>query len=137
MPTIHLEIVTPEHVAYEDDVDSILLPTTDGEIAILPLHTPLLTQVIPGELVVSKNGQNLYLAIGEGFAEITQTNVRVLADMALQQAEIDEDAVQIAIRKAEESLSREQLAGEQLAAVQATLQKSLAQLKVKRRRNNN
>ncbi|MCS7009690.1 MAG: ATP synthase F1 subunit epsilon, partial [Chthoniobacterales bacterium] len=118
MPTIHLEIVTPEHVAYEDDVDSILLPTTDGEIAILPLHTPLLTQVIPGELVVSKNGQNLYLAIGEGFAEITQTNVRVLADMALQQAEIDEDAVQIAIRKAEESLSREQLAGEQLAAVQ-------------------
>ena len=81
MATLRLEIVTPETRAYSDDVDMVVIPATEGEIGVLPMHVPLMTQITPGELVVLKGNQTLHLAIGEGFVEVTQERVNVLTDM--------------------------------------------------------
>jgi len=134
MAKLQLEIVTPECKAYSDEVDSVVVPGIEGELGILPMHVPLMTQILPGELKVQKDGKEFHLAVGEGFLEVTQTTVSVLTDMAVKESEIDESAVEEAIRRAEESMKNEHLGAEELATVQASLQKSLAQLRVKRRR---
>ena len=135
MPTLKLEIVTPEKVAYSDDVDSVLLPAVEGEMGVLPMHIPLLTQIKPGELLVSKGGTKHFLAVGEGFVSIDQTSVKVMTDMALESEHIDESAAEAAVQRAREAMARKDLGSEETAAVQAALAKSLAQLHVKRRRH--
>ena len=131
---LHLEIVTPEARAYSEEVDAVVVPGLEGELGILPGHIPLMTQILPGELRVTRDGQELNLAVGEGFLEVTATRVSVLTDMAVKENEIDESMVEEAIRRAEEQMKTENLGSEDMAMVQAALQKSLAQLKVKRRR---
>jgi F-type H+-transporting ATPase subunit epsilon len=134
--TLRLEIVTPENRAYSEDVEMVVLPGVEGEMGILPMHVPLMTQIKPGELVVTKGGQRVHLAVGEGFVEITQERVSVLTDMAIDERQIDESAAEAAVKRAEEALKGKELGGEEAAAVQAALAKSLAQLHVKRRRRN-
>jgi len=133
MATLRLEIVTPETRAYSDDVDMVVIPATEGEIGVLPMHVPLMTQITPGELVVLKGNQTLHLAIGEGFVEVTQERVNVLTDMAIEERQIDEAAAEAAVKRAEDALARQDYGDEESAAVQASLAKSLAQLRVKRR----
>ena len=133
--TLRLEIVTPESKAYSDDVELVVLPAVEGEIGVYPMHVPLLTQILPGELIVTKGGHTQHLAVGEGFVEITQERVNVLVDMAIEERAIDESAAEAAVKRAEEALSKaHELGSEETAAVQAALAKSLAQLHVKRRR---
>ena len=132
--TLRLDIVTPEKQAYSDDVELVVLPGAVGEMGVYPGHMPLMTQILPGELVVTKGGQRLHLAVGEGFVEITQTRVAVLTDMAIEESHIDESAAEAAVKRAQEAMANKDLAGEESAAVQAALMKSLAQLHVKRRR---
>lgn len=134
MATLRLEIVTPEATAYSDDVDMVVIPGVEGELGILPQHVPLLTQLQPGELMVSKGGQTLWLAVGDGFVEVTQEKVSVLTDMAIEEKEIDEAAAQAAIERAEAAMREQALGGEEVAALEASLRKSLAQLKVKHRK---
>ena len=133
--TLRLEIVTPEKRAYSDDVEFVVLPGVEGEMGIFPMHVPLMTQIKPGELVVTKGGQRTHLAIGEGFVEITQDRVSVLTDMAIEEAHIDEAAAEAAVKRAQQSMTDKDLGGEEAVAVQAALSKSLAQLHVKRRRH--
>ena len=135
MPTLRLEIVTPEARTYSDDVEMVVVPGVEGELGILPRHIPLLTALKPGELKVTRNGQNLYLAVGEGFVEVTQDSVTVLTDMAIEEKAINEAAAEEAVRRAEEALRADHMGSEEVAAVAASLQKSLAQLHVKRRRH--
>lgn len=134
MATLRLEIVTPQAKTYSDDVDMVVVPGIEGELGILPMHAPLMTQLKPGELRVLKGGQELYLAVGEGFVEVTQEAVSILTDMAVEETAIDEAAAQAAVEKAEASMQDESLGAEEIATVQAALQKSLAQLHLKRRR---
>ena len=135
MATLKLEIVTPEKSAYSDDVDSVVLPAIEGEMGVLPMHIPLMTMIKPGEVVVKKGGTETFLAVGEGFVTINQTSVKVLTDMALEWEAIDEGAAEAAVKRAQEAIaSKHELGGEEAAAVQAALAKSLAQLHVKRRR---
>ena len=134
MATLKLEIVTPEAKTYSEDVDMITLPGIDGEMGIYPQHVPLMTQVVAGEVIVRKGGQDHFLAIGEGFAEITGDHVAILTDMAIRAENIDEGAAEEARKRAEARLS-EKLDDEQVAAASAALAQSLAQLKVKRRRH--
>ncbi len=134
MATLRLEIVTPESKTYSDDVDSVVIPGAEGELGILPQHAGLMTQLLPGELRITKNGQESRLAVGEGFVEVTGEKVSVLTDMAVPEHDINESAAEEAIRRAEAAMKDEHLDAEGLAAVQASLQKSLAQLRVKRRR---
>jgi F-type H+-transporting ATPase subunit epsilon len=133
MATLKLEIVTPEAKVYSDEVDYVLVPGAEGELGVLPEHAPLLTQLAAGELIATKAGQEHRMAIGEGFVEITPTAVSILTDMAVEEANIDETSVQEAIKRAQEAMRNNHLHDEELAAVEASLQKSLAQLKVKRR----
>jgi len=132
---LRLEIVTPEAKTYSDDVDSVVIPGIDGELGVLPLHAPLMTQLEPGELRVLKGGQELCLAVGEGFVEITPEKVAVLTDMAVKESDIDESAAEEAIRRAEQAMSGEKLSNEEYAANNAALLRSLALIKVKRRRH--
>lgn len=135
MSTLKLEIITPEAKAYSDDVSHVVLPATDGEIGIYPLHVPLMTQIRPGELRVSKAGEpDLYLAVGEGFVQVTAEKVSVLTDMAVKEQDIDIGKAEEALKRAEEALKQKGLAPEAEAAVQAAIMKSTAQLHVKRRR---
>jgi F-type H+-transporting ATPase subunit epsilon len=135
MAKLSLEIVTPEGRAYSDQVDMVVLPATEGEMGVLPMHAPVMTQISPGELVVSKGAERFYLAVGSGFVEITQTHVNVLTDMALEEKGIDEAAAEAAVKRAEEALKAHEFGSEEAASVQVALAKSLAQLRVKRRRH--
>jgi len=130
--TLRLEIVTPETKAYSEDVDMVVLPGRDGELGVYPQHVPVLTTLQPGELRVFKGGQETSLAVGDGFAEITADSVSVLTDMAMESSAIDEAAAEAAVARAQAAM-KEDLGGEEVAAVSASLQKALAQLHVKRR----
>lgn len=132
MATLKLEIITPEATAYSEDVEMVTLPGAEGELGVYPNHVPLLTTLHPGELRVLKGGQETSLAIGEGFVEITGTSVSVLTDMALTPAVIDEKAAEAAVARAQAAM-KEDLGAEEVAAIQASLGKALAQLHVKRR----
>ncbi len=130
--TLKLEIVTPDAKVFSDDVEMVTLPGVEGEMGIYPNHVPLMTQIAPGEIVARKNGQDIFLAIGDGFVEITGDHVAILSDMAIRAENIDEAKAEEARRRAEARLG-EKLSDEEAAAVQAALAHSLAQLKVKRR----
>src|SRR4051812_1883031 len=99
-----LEIVTPEARVYSDTIDTVVIPTTEGEVGILPGHIPLLTQVAHGELRVTKNGQTQLLAVGGGFAEVADDAVHILAEHAITAEKIDEHAVEAALKRAEDEL---------------------------------
>jgi F-type H+-transporting ATPase subunit epsilon len=131
---VRLEIVTPESKSFSDDVDSVVIPGFEGEIGVLPMHAPLMTLLQPGELRVLKNGEETRLAVGEGFVEITQEKIAVLTDMAVKESEIDESAAEEAIKRAEEAMRSERMSDEEQATTKAALMRSLALVRVKRRR---
>jgi len=135
MATLKLEIVTPEAKIFSDDVEIVYVPGVEGELGILPRHIPLMTMIKPGELRVGSNGKETYMAVGEGFVEVTGETVTVLTDMAVEEHAIDETVAEAAVKRAQEALRGEHLGAEEVASVQAALQKSLAQLHVKRRRH--
>ena len=130
--TLKLEIVTPDAKVYSEDVEMVTLPGSEGEMGIYPEHVPLLAQVVPGELIVRKAGKDFFLAIGEGFVEITGERVAIMTDMAIRAENIDEAKAEEARRRAEARLA-EDIDDEESAMVNAALSHSLAQIKVKRR----
>jgi F-type H+-transporting ATPase subunit epsilon len=132
MATIKLEIVTPEAKIYSEDVDMVTLPGIEGEMGIYPMHIPLMTQVVAGEVAARKGGQDYFLAVGDGFVEVTGDRVAILTDMAIRAENIDEAKAEEARKRAEARLS-EKLSEEETATVQAALLNSLTQLNVKRR----
>jgi F-type H+-transporting ATPase subunit epsilon len=130
--TLKLEIVTPDGTAYSEDVDMVTLPGVEGQMGVYPQHVPLLTQMVPGEIVVRKGGQDYFLAVGEGMIEVTADHVALLTDMAIAAEHIDEAKAEEARRRAEARL-QEKLSDEEVASVNSALAHSLAQLHVKRR----
>ena len=133
MAVLKLEIVTPEAKVYSEDVDMVTLPGVEGEMGIFPMHIPLMTQIAAGEIVARKGGQDFFLAVGEGFVEVTGDRVAILTDMAIKADDIDETRADEARKRAEARLA-EKLNDEETATVQAALLHSLTQLNVKRRR---
>ena len=130
--TIKLEIVTPEAKTYSEDVNMVTLTGTEGEMGILPGHMALMTQLVAGEIIVNKGEETISLAVGDGFVQVTGERIAILTDMAIRAENIDEAAAEQARQKAEARL-KQKLSDEELAAVQASLAHSSAQLKVKRR----
>jgi F-type H+-transporting ATPase subunit epsilon len=131
--TLQLQIVTPEAQTFSDQVEMVTLPGIEGEMGVYPNHVPLMTQLVPGEIVVRKKGQDFFLAVGDGFVEITGERVAILTDMAMRVEQIDEAKAEEARHRAEARLA-EHLDDGEAAAVQAALANSLAQINVKRRR---
>ncbi len=92
--TLRLEIVTPDEVAYSADVEMVTLPGVEGQLGILPQHVSLMTQMVPGEIIVRKDGSDQFLAVGEGLVEISGDHVAILTDMAIEADKIDEAKVE-------------------------------------------
>ena len=131
-----LQIVTPEGKAFSDEVSDVVLPGGSGEMDVLPNHSNLVSTLVPGELrYKGADGHMHEMAIGAGFAEIQGDHVNVLTDMALKDSQIDEKAVEAALQRAQDRLKEtEHLGAEEVAAVEAAIANSLAQLKLKRKR---
>ena len=131
--TLKLEIITPQATVFSEDVHMVTLPAVDGQIGVYPHHMRLITQIEPGEVIVTKDGQDRYLAVGEGLVEVGSTHVAIVTDMAIPSEKIDEAKVEAARERAAARL-REKISDEEVASVNASLARSLAQLHVKRRR---
>jgi F-type H+-transporting ATPase subunit epsilon len=134
---LQLDIVTPEKSIFSGLVDNVYLPGADGEMGILPEHAGLVTALKAGILHYLHNGQEVPLAIGSGFAEVTQKKVVVLTDMALGEEEIDIARAEAAIKRAEEKLSsvEHSLDAEEVAYLQGNIAKATAAISIKRRTN--
>ena len=131
--TIRLEIVTPDAVVYDEDVLMVTMPCVTGQMGVYPMHVPLITQIVPGELIVQHpDGRDRFLAVGEGLVDIEADRVSIATDMAIPQERIDEARAEEARQRAAARLE-EKLSDEEVAAVNASLVRSLAQLRVKRR----
>ena len=131
--TLKLEIVTPEAKVFFDDVEMVTLTGTEGEMGILPLHMPLMTQLVAGEIIAQKNGENIFLAVGDGFVQVTGDRVSILTDMAIEADNIDEAKAEEARRLAEARLAQK-ITDEEAAHIRAALAHATTQLKVKRTR---
>jgi F-type H+-transporting ATPase subunit epsilon len=130
--TLKLEIVTPETKVFSEMVESVILQGVEGQMTILPQHVRLMTQLVPGEMIVRKGGRDQFLAVGEGLADISGDRVAIATDMAVAAENIDEAKAEEARQRAAARL-REKLSSEEVASVNASLARSLAQLRVKRR----
>ena len=133
-PTLRLQIVTPEKVAFSEDVSMVTVPAIDGQIGIYPQHVRLITQMAPGELSVTTDGGEILLAVGEGLVVVTGDRVEILTDMAIRAEDIDEAKAEEARQRAAARL-QEKISEESLAAVNASVIRALAQLQVRRRRS--
>jgi len=98
--TMRLEIVTPDGTAYSQDVEMVTMDAVEGQIGILPYHTRLMTQLVPGENDCSQRRHEELLAVGEGLVVVTGTHVSVLTDMAIAAEKIDEAKVEEARQRA-------------------------------------
>ena len=134
MAKLLLEIVTPEAKAFSGEVEMVVLPGVEGELGILPMHVPLMTQLLPGEVRILQDGKQTELVVGTGFVEVSQTHVSILTDMAMADTEIDEAAAEEAMKQAEARAKEKDLNSEEVAEIESAIARSLAQLKFKRRR---
>ncbi len=130
-----LEIVTPESRVYSETVDSVVIPALEGEVGILPGHLPLLVQVADGELRVTKGAETRDLVIGGGFAQVEGDRVKVLAEFAIQAAQIDEQAAVRAQQRAEEALKgATALDPAEIERLEGIVRFSVAQIAARRKR---
>jgi len=130
-----LEIVTPEARVFSDTIDTVVIPTIDGEIGILPGHIPLLTQVQDGELRVTKGTVVSFLAVGGGFAQVSGDKVSILAERAITEDKIDEKAVENAMQRAEQAIKEaKDMDPAEFEHLQNMVRFSGTQLALKRRR---
>ena len=133
--TLRLLIVTPQGPMFSEDVDDgHAARASPARLGIYPDHVPLITQLIPGEIIVEQGGRERFLAVGGGLVDITASQVSILTDMAVAAENIDEARAEEARQRAAARLA-EKLSDEEIASVNAALVRSLAQLQVKRRRH--
>jgi F-type H+-transporting ATPase subunit epsilon len=133
--SLTLEIVTPEARVFSDTIDTVVIPTVDGEIGILPGHIPLLTQVQDGELRVTKGNVVSFLAVGGGFAQVSGDKVSILAERAITEEKIDEKAVENAMQRAEQAIKEaKDMDPAEFEHLQNMVRFSGTQLALKRRR---
>jgi F-type H+-transporting ATPase subunit epsilon len=130
-----LEIVTPEARVYSETVDSVVIPTVEGEVGILPGHVPLMTQVGAGELRAIKGNTTELLIVGGGFAQVTAEKVSILADSAIEEQQIDVNVVEDAMKRAQDALKgTASLSPADVERLEAIVRFSVAQLTVKKKR---
>lgn len=132
MPSFQLDIVTPERTAYSDSVNALSVPTPSGTIGVLPKHVGLFSVLGEGEIKITTGSKDLYLAIGGGFMEVTKEKVSILVSRAVHADELNEKAITEAHAQAREIVTSN-VKGEELAAAQAILRRSVLEMKVIRR----
>src|SRR3974377_1201217 len=130
--TLKVKIITPDATAYSDEGEMVTLAGIEGQMGVYPQHVPLMTQMVPGEILLRQNGVEHAMAVGEGLVEVTGDHVSILTDMAIAAEHIDEAKVEEARQRAEARL-REKLSDEEVASVNGSIARAAAQLRVKRR----
>jgi F-type H+-transporting ATPase subunit epsilon len=131
---IKFKIATPERIVYEDEIDQITLPTKMGEITILPNHIPLVSSLMPGEILIKKGKAEIPLAVSGGFLELANNQLVILADTAECAEEIDEERAEAGRKRAQKLLEKKQAKEEvDFTALAAKMEKELARLKVVRK----
>lgn len=130
------EIITPEKIAYKDNIEEVIVPTPQGQIAILPNHTALLTQVSSGEITVKKDNKEYYLAVTGGFLEVAKNNVTLLADYAVRSEDIEVSKALEAQKRAEKLMkeSGEKISKKDFAYAEAQFRRSILELRIASRR---
>jgi F-type H+-transporting ATPase subunit epsilon len=131
--SLKLEIVTPDAQVFADQVEMVTLPGAEGEMGIYPQHVPLMTEIVAGELVARKDGQDISMAVGDGFVQITGDRVAIMTDMAIKAENIDEAKAEEARQRAEARLAQK-TDDEEAARIQAAITHATVQLKVVRKR---
>jgi F-type H+-transporting ATPase subunit epsilon len=101
---LNLEIVTPERKVFDEVVDAVTIPTTNGEIGVLPNHAPLISTLKPGILTIANRGANERLAIAGGFVEVSANKVSILADTAERADEVNVESARAERESAERVL---------------------------------
>ena len=134
MPLL-LEIVTPERLAYSEEVDSVQVPGIEGELGILPHNTPLLSALGVGELRIRRGSLEESFAIVGGFVQVRPDKVVVMAETADMAADIDLEKAEEARREAERALETGYHEGADLIAARAALQHALLRVRVAERRH--
>jgi F-type H+-transporting ATPase subunit epsilon len=132
---IQLEIVTPERLAYSDEVDAVTLPGGEGELGVLPHHAPLVATLGVGELRIRKGGAEESFAIVGGFLQVLPDKVVVMAETADMASEIDLEKAQEARREAERLLQSGHPEAEDLAQARVALQAALLRIRIAERRH--
>lgn len=132
MAKLNLKVVTPEGIVSEQEVDEVIISTVDGEIGILPHHTNLMAQVVAGEMRIKNNDKETRMVVGSGLLQIVDNTLSIMTDLAEKAEDIDEKAAEEARKRAQSALE-EKLTDEEYASTLAILEKSIAQLKVRRR----
>ena len=122
--TLRLEIVTPQGIAFSEDVTMVTIPGIDGQMGVYPHHVRLITQLEPGEIIVNNDAGERYLAVGQGLVEVTGDRVAIVTDMAIPSDQIDEAKVEEARARAAARLE-EKISDEEVASVNASLTRSL------------
>ncbi len=133
MATIKIDIVTAERSVFSEEVDIVIAPGIDGELGILPRHTPLMTALKPGEIIARKGTDEYSLVVSGGFLEVRPERVIILADSVERAEEIDISRAEEAKRRAEQRMTEKYEPGFDAARVEATLQRALARMKVAER----
>ena len=132
---MNLQIITQEKTAYSGEVDQLTVPTTDGEITILADHIPLITALNHGELVIKNDGKETPMAVCGGFIEVKKNQITVITDIAERVEEIDEKKAQEAKIRAQKLLEeKDRLSDVAFADATSMLERSLARLKLAKRR---
>ncbi len=134
MKSFHLDIITPERKVFSEDIASVVVPTVNGQIGVLAAHEPLFSALTEGEIKVSMGNKEYFLAIGEGFMEVTKTGVSILVTRAFHAHELNEQEIKKAQAAAREALTKS-APGIDRAAAQAILRRSMLELKVLRHRH--
>lgn len=124
-----LEIITPEKIVFKDEISEVIVPTVNGEIAVLPNHIGLITQVIPGELIIKKNNKHQSIAITEGFLEVSNNHISILANYAVSADDINVAKAEEAKKRAEH-LMQERQSDKDFRISEAELRKAILELKV-------
>jgi F-type H+-transporting ATPase subunit epsilon len=131
MSLLHVAIVTIERLVYDADAEMVLLPSVDGQLGILPKHTPLITRLTWGELRIRKGGHDEVFAVSGGFVEVLPDRVTVLADTAERADEIDVQRAAAARARAAD-LMQQRLGKQEFLQAEAALRRSLVRLRVSR-----
>jgi F-type H+-transporting ATPase subunit epsilon len=133
MNTFTLEIVTPDKLVYSQEIEQVTVPSSDGQLTILPHHVPLFATLTDGEVVIRKNKEDIYLALGGGFIEVAPKKTIILVTRAANADELNEASILLAKKQAEEAIEKG-ATGDALQTARSTLRSTLIDLKIVRKR---
>ncbi|MBK1879503.1 ATP synthase F1 subunit epsilon [Pelagicoccus mobilis] len=133
--SLKLEIVTPSGKVYDEEIDSVVMPTTSGEVGIMPGHIPLLTEIQPGDIAVTKSGTVDHLAVSKGFAQCIGDKVSILAENAINDDDIDMAEVEAAKERAQDALKNaKEMSEEEINQLETTIQYANIQQLLKKKK---